>query len=622
MAELNKNQKTAIRHKDGPMLVFSGPGSGKTTVITRRLIFLVRNYGIDPKRILTITFTKAAATEMESRYMASGGEKGVAFSTFHALFFRIIRERFGYSLNMVLSENDKREFLTRTVESYDIETDDVNQTVDTFLMNYGLVKNNLTKTADYTPRDMGKEEFGALYRLYEGYKERNEKIDFDDMMLECYILLKNDSGVLNKWRKKYDYILIDEFQDINRAQYECIKMIACPLNNIFAVGDDDQSIYGFRGASPEFVRKFTEDYSNCRKILLDVNYRSTDQIISISGKIIAKNRQRFPKNIVGTGKNGCRPVLFFCENPSDEADRIVREIIRLHNEQHVPYGEMAVIYRNNLAANAFARRFVKNNIPYYLKDNTYNVYDHWIAKDFCAYADFIWDTDNDEAFARIVNKPSRHVSRLALEDAERMGMSLFYGVMNSDRLSRGTLEELQGFYDDIQRARKFKGREQAEYIYRMIGYEKYLESYAAYKKCSSVFLKEICYEVLDMAGETDDLRKLRGILSEYKNLTSKAALAPGMDSDAVTLTTMHSSKGLEFNTVFIPSIVDGVIPHGNQRAEFDTEEERRLFYVAATRAKERLYFSTFSSIGSRKVKMSGFLREIGVKDPTEKQKNI
>ena len=154
MAELNKNQKTAIRHKDGPMLVFSGPGSGKTTVITRRLIFLVRNYGIDPKRILTITFTKAAATEMESRYMASGGEKGVAFSTFHALFFRIIRERFGYSLNMVLSENDKREFLTRTVESYDIETDDVNQTVDTFLMNYGLVKNNLTKTADFTPRDI------------------------------------------------------------------------------------------------------------------------------------------------------------------------------------------------------------------------------------------------------------------------------------------------------------------------------------------------------------------------------------------------------------------------------------------------------------------------------------
>ena len=198
MVELNENQLKAIKHKDGPMLVFSGPGSGKTTVITQRLIYMVENYGINPRDILTITFTKAAAEEMESRYISAGGKKGVMFSTFHALFFRILRSCFGYTVDMIISENEKREFLSRMVESYDIETDDINQTVDVFLMNAGLIKNNLSNMTEFQPRDMSKEEFNALFRIYEEHKERNEKIDFDDMMYGCYNLLKNDKNLLEK----------------------------------------------------------------------------------------------------------------------------------------------------------------------------------------------------------------------------------------------------------------------------------------------------------------------------------------------------------------------------------------------------------------------------------------
>ncbi len=217
MAKLNDNQIKAVRHFEGPMLVLSGPGSGKTTVITQRLLYLTKKRGVMPNDILTVTFTKAAALEMESRYERAGGEHGVTFSTFHALFFRILREYFKYDVRMIISERDKRDFLTHSIESYGIETDDIDQTIDTFLLNSGLIKNDLQKPKDFEPRDMSADDFWTLFKLYEAHKERNEKIDFDDMMSGCYNLLKNEKQMLDSWRRKYKYILIDEFQDINRA---------------------------------------------------------------------------------------------------------------------------------------------------------------------------------------------------------------------------------------------------------------------------------------------------------------------------------------------------------------------------------------------------------------------
>ena len=613
MAKLNDNQIKAIKHLDGPLLVISGPGSGKTTVITQRIKYMTQKYHISPNDILTITFTKAAAIEMERRYLAAGGEKGVNFSTFHALFFRILREYFGYSLGMVIQESEKRNFLIHTVESYNIETDDIEQTVDTFLLNSGLIKNDLQTSETFEPRDMPKEEFWTLFKIYEAHKERNEKIDFDDMMMGCYNLLKNEKEVLEKWQKKYKYILIDEFQDINRAQYECIKMLSEKHNNVFAVGDDDQSIYGFRGARPEFTKNFLKDYKNCGTVYLDINYRSTEQIIALSRKLISKNKLRFDKNIRGTGRTGAVPSFFFCRDTEEEADRIVKTICMLHNQKGVPYKNIAVIYRNNIASNPFARRFVKQGIPYFLKDNTYDIYDHWIAKDICAYIDFIYDTSDDEAFERIVNKPARRVSRKAIEQAKRFGMSLFYGVMNSEMLGRKGKEELEQLYNDIQTARKLNGRKQAEYIYKYLGYDKYLEDYAAYKKCSSVFLKQIAYEILAVAAETDDIRNLRSLLADYKYQIANAPI-PKIGDDAVTLTTMHSAKGLEFGTVFVTSLVETIVPYGNPKIESEVEEERRLFYVAVTRAKDRLILSSFASMGyNTDVKLSRFLGDLGIR---------
>lgn len=613
MDKLNSGQQEAVKHIQGPLLVLSGPGSGKTTAITERLVYMTEKCGINPRDILTITFTKAAAIEMENRYASAGGRRGVTFSTFHALFFRILREHFHYDIGMLITENEKRRFLSSTVESYGIETDDIDQTVDSFFLNYGLVKNDLQNPKEFEPKEMIKEEFFALYKIYEAHKERNEKIDFDDMMYNCYSLLINDKAVLNKWRKKYKYILIDEFQDINKAQYECIKMLAYPENNIFAVGDDDQSIYSFRGARPDFMQDFAREYKGCSKVYLDINYRSTEQIIALSEKLISKNKIRFNKSIKGTGRQGAVPAFFYCVDEKEEADRIVDTICTLHDKKGVLYKDMAVIYRNNLASNPYARRFVSRGIPYFLKDNTYDVYDHWIAKDICAYVDFINDTSNDEAFERIINRPSRRVSKRVIEQAKRMGMSTFYGVMNSDMLGKKGREELEQLYNDIQAARKLSGRKQAEFIYKYLGYNKYIDDYAAYKRCSSVFLKQIAGEVLSIAAELDDLRGLRRLLADYKFKIASAPV-PDKDDDAVTLTTMHSAKGLEFGTVFIPSLVETIVPHGSPKIDTEVEEERRLFYVAVTRAKSRLILSAFSSMGySTEVKLSRFLGELGIR---------
>lgn len=613
MARLNDNQIKAVRHKNGPMLVLSGPGSGKTTVIVQRLINMTQKLGISAESILTITFTKAAAQEMERRYFKAGGQQGVTFSTFHALFFRILRSYFKYDLGMVISESEKRRFLMETVLSYEIETDDVEQTVDTFLLNSGLLKNDLKTSENFVPKDMSKEEFWTLYKIYEAHKERNCKIDFDDMMLGCYNLLKSEKEVLDRWSAKYDYILIDEFQDINRAQYECVKMLSNRHKNVFAVGDDDQSIYGFRGARPEFMLEFEKDFKGCAKVCLDINYRSTDQIIALSEKLIAKNKMRYSKNIKGCGRSGPVPAFLYFSDAGEEAEKTVETICALHDKKGIPFKSMAVIYRNNLASNPYARRLAARGIAFFMRDMSFDVYGHWIAKDICAYVDFIYDTSNDEAFERIVNKPMRMVSRKAIEQGKRMGMSSFYGVMNCDILGKRGRAELESLYNDIQKARKLKGGKQAAFIYKFLGYEKYLEAYASYKKCSSVFLKQIAGEIISVASELDDLRQLRAVLEDYRYKIANAP-KPQAGDDAVTLTTMHSAKGLEFGTVFVPSLVESIMPNGNALIDHEIEEERRLLYVAVTRARDRLVLSAFDSFeyGSE-VKLSRFLEEIGIR---------
>ena len=620
--KLNLNQRTAVRHKDGPMLVLAGPGSGKTTVIINRIYALLRLYGVPPEKILTITFTKAAAVEMETRFKKiCPNIRGVHFSTFHALFFRMLREKRGITLESVIDEGRKKAFIRKTVEEYCADCEDIEEMGDVFPMNLSLLKNNLDNLKSFKPRDMKLQEFLAVYKVYEAHKRRNELIDFDDMTAMAYELLTEDSEYLSTQQKKYDYILIDEFQDINKAQYECIRLMAEPKNNIFAVGDDDQSIYGFRGASPQFMLDFEKYYKDKggKTILLDTNYRSAENIIRLGGRLISNNKNRFEKDIKGTGRGkGSVKFMLNC-SPSDEADGIAEMIEKLHNEEGVPYGDMAVIYRNNLSSNAFAHRLILRNIPYYLRDNTYNVYDHWIAKDIRAYVDFVDNTDDNDAFFRIVNKPGRMVSKRLLMKADTLSGSVFYNVINADDLTGLAEKNMRILYETVQLARKKQGFERIKYIYDECDYEMYLEDYAAFKKCSVAFLRQIAAEVLSVGREVSDTRLFGRKLDEYKrNITGKAVKA--RNADAVTLTTMHSAKGLEFGTVFVPSLVDMIVPNGSAKLRGETEEERRLFYVASTRARDRLIFSSYTGQENGEyVRLSPFLEEIGIKTLEENE---
>lgn len=612
--KLNSEQIKAAKHKDGPLLVLSGPGSGKTTVIINRIRCLTQIYGINPNKILSITFTKSAALEMKMRYRSiSDGNGAVHFSTFHSLFFRMLREFFGLNLDNVIKENEKCNFIRRAVKDICPECEDIEEMVNTFLLNISLIKNDLRIPEKFEPHDMNKNEFLAIYKVYEAYKERHNKIDFDDMMTGTYNLLKSEPEFLQKQRECYDYILIDEFQDINRVQYECIKMLSFPNNNVFAVGDDDQSIYGFRGASPSFMQNFVNEYKGCDKVYLDKNYRCTDQIIKISEKLIAKNKKRFVKSISGTGSNGQTAQLLINSSSSDEADEIADKICELHDTQGIPYGDMAVIYRNNLSSNAFAHRLILRGIPYYLKDNSYNVYDHWIAKDICAYVNLVFNPHDNDSFFRIVNKPGRMVRKQILLKADTLSGSAFNNVMNAGELNGKARKNMEHLYSIIQIARRKTGFEQLMFIYSGSDYELYLENYSVYKKCSTAFLRQISSEVLSVGKELSDLSMFSDRLAEYSWKIANASV-PKRTDDAVTLTTMHSAKGLEFGTVFIPSLVDMVVPSSSAKIRGETEEERRLLYVAMTRAKNRLFLSTYtnSDMGGS-VRLSPFLEELGIK---------
>ena len=593
------------------IIVTAPAGCGKTTAMVSKIAWeLSSGHILSNKKVLAMTFSVNAAMKIKDalktllpnlvenvqQYISK-----VDVANYHNFAMRILFKH-GYCLNGEFTHLSEFKIV-----------DEDSPLLNTFITSADSDK--LKKVNDAVKASNKEDLIAALDDYWEILKRKlitNHVITYNGILISAIKLLRK-TQISSFYKQYYQMIIIDEFQDINRAQYECIKMLSEKHNNVFAVGDDDQSIYGFRGARPEFTKNFLKDYKNCGTVYLDINYRSTEQIIALSRKLISKNKLRFDKNIRGTGRTGAVPSFFFCRDTEEEADRIVKTICVLHNQKGVPYKNIAVIYRNNIASNPFARRFVKQGIPYFLKDNTYDIYDHWIAKDICAYIDFIYDTSDDEAFERIVNKPARRVSRKVIEQAKRFGMSLFYGVMNSEMLGRKGKEELEQLYNDIQTARKLNGRKQAEYIYKYLGYDKYLEDYAAYKKCSSVFLKQIAYEILAVAAETDDIRNLRSLLADYKYQIANAPI-PKIGDDAVTLTTMHSAKGLEFGTVFVTSLVETIVPYGNPKIESEVEEERRLFYVAVTRAKERLILSSFASMGyNTDVKLSRFLGDLGIR---------
>lgn len=607
--KLNTAQQKAVCHETGPMLVLAGPGSGKTTVLLCRISRLLERGLAKPQEILALTFSKAAAEEMKSRFENLNGVSGVSFGTFHSIFFRILRSRYGWNVEQIFQEEERRSILRNSIEAEKWDIPDLEEYISQFFSQLSLMNSELEQPNHFTPVGMPVEEFRKLYRAYEGYKERHEKLDFDDMLTQCYQLLREDAAVREYWQRKYKFILVDEFQDVNQAQFACLQILAEKHQNLFVVGDDDQSIYAFRGARPDFLLHFPTLYPAAKKVTLNTNYRSTERIVNLAERVIGNNEVRFVKNMKGIGEAGDKVTFFLAEDAAKEAAHIAEKIGRLLDEG-VPLTEIAVIYRTNLQGGAFARELYKRGIPYDLRDNSGNVYEHWVAKDLLAYLLLAENEESDSALRRILNKPKRYIGKDLLAEAEAMPYTLLRSFFVCPSLKGWQEENLENLRIDLNQIRKRTPYDALKYIRKVIGYDEYLEEFAAYRRTSAQVLQEIADEIMETAKDCADVRNFREQLERLSLQMKEQSRKKGQKRNGVALMTMHGAKGLEFRAVFLPSLVEGIVPH--EKGMDTIAEERRLFYVAMTRASEKLCLSAILQRYEKERKPSRFLAEMGL----------
>ena len=607
--KLNTAQQKAVCHETGPMLVLAGPGSGKTTVLLCRISRLLERGLAKPQEILALTFSKAAAEEMKSRFENLNGASGVSFGTFHSIFFRILRSRYGWNVEQIFQEEERRNILRNSIEAEKWDIPDLEEYISQFFSQLSLMNSELEQPNRFTPVGMPVEEFRKLYRAYEGYKERHEKLDFDDMLTQCYQLLREDAAVREYWQRKYKFILVDEFQDVNQAQFACLQILAEKHQNLFVVGDDDQSIYAFRGARPDFLLHFPTLYPAAKKVTLNTNYRSTERIVNLAERVIGNNEVRFVKNMKGIGEAGDKVTFFLAEDAAKEAAHIAEKIGRLLDEG-VPLTEIAVIYRTNLQGGAFARELYKRGIPYDLRDNSGNVYEHWVAKDLLAYLLLAENEESDSALRRIPNKPKRYIGKDLLAEAETMPYTLLRSFFVCPSLKGWQEENLENLRIDLNQIRKRTSYDAVKYIRKVIGYDEYLEEFAAYRRTSAQVLQEIADEIMETAKDCADVRSFREQLERLSLQMKEQSRKKGQKRNGVALMTMHGAKGLEFRAVFLPSLVEGIVPH--EKGMDTVAEERRLFYVAMTRASEKLCLSAILQRYEKERKPSRFLAEMGL----------
>lgn len=607
--KLNTAQQKAVCHETGPMLVLAGPGSGKTTVLLCRISRLLERGLAKPQEILALTFSKAAAEEMKSRFENLNGASGVSFGTFHSIFFRILRSRYGWNVEQIFQEEERRSILRNSIEAEKWDIPDLEEYISQFFSQLSLMNSELEQPNRFMPVGMPVEEFRKLYRAYEGYKERYEKLDFDDMLTQCYQLLREDAAVREYWQRKYKFILVDEFQDVNQAQFACLQILAEKHQNLFVVGDDDQSIYAFRGARPDFLLHFPTLYPAAKKVTLNTNYRSTERIVNLAERVIGNNEVRFVKNMKGIGEAGDKVTFFLAEDAAKEAAHIAEKIGRLLDEG-VPLTEIAVIYRTNLQGGAFARELYKRGIPYDLRDNSGNVYEHWVAKDLLAYLLLAENEESDSALRRILNKPKRYIGKDLLAEAEAMPYTLLRSFFVCPSLKGWQEENLENLRIDLNQIRKRTPYDALKYIRKVIGYDEYLEEFAAYRRTSAQVLQEIADEIMETAKDCADVRSFREQLERLSLQMKEQSRKKGQKRNGVALMTMHGAKGLEFRAVFLPSLVEGIVPH--EKGMDTVAEERRLFYVAMTRASEKLCLSAILQRYEKERKPSRFLAEMGL----------
>lgn len=604
----NSSQKRAIAHLSGPMMVLAGPGSGKTSVIVERTAYMTGEGKIPSSSVLVVTFSRAAAVEMKERFLKFTGQSStrVTFGTFHGVFYGILKQAYNLTSANILSEEEKNGILRELALNFGGELASEGDFTEEIAKEISMVKGNRISLEHYYSSCCPDEVFRQIYGAYGNMLRERRKLDFDDMLLSCYELFDKRKDILRAWQQKFRYILVDEFQDINQLQYDIVRLLAEPENNLFIVGDDDQSIYHFRGARPEIMLNFTKDYPGAEKVVLDVNYRCSKRILDSAMKVIGRNKTRFQKELSTPNQEG-EPVRL-CEyaNPREEYLSVTAEL-RKRLEQGENLENTAVLLRTNQEAEGLIAALMERQIPFTMKEKLPNLFQHWICRNLLAYMRFAQGERSRKLFLEIMNRPNRYISR----DAVVSGREISF-------------EQLRDFYKDKDwmcdrlttmetHLRILKGLPPyaaINFIRKGMGYEEYLQEYALYRKIKPEELGEILDRLSESAKGMNTLKEWEEYIEDYTRKLEEQA--GKQKKEGVQILTLHGAKGLEFDRVYILNVNEGSIPYRKAVLAPAVEEERRLFYVGMTRARKFLTLCYVKKQYEKEREPSRFLKEAGL----------
>lgn len=632
----NPNQEKAINHTTGPAVILAGPGSGKTYVTVHRIQHLITHHGVDPAHILVITFTKAAAREMQERFfhLMKPSKPPVWFGTFHAVFYHTLKQSAQYRGYTIITESEKRKLIKNIVRMQKrfayIKEEDYEKLIKAISTAKNMSDFHTSVSGDTNPEqnlilktsadnmqicllskniplsEMTEDDFIFLLSEYQKYLTEFRQMDFDDIMIHCEALLVQNPEMLKKWQAQFQYILIDEFQDIAPEQYRIMRLLAAPDNNVFIVGDDDQSIYRFRGASPANMQQFLKDYPEAEQILLNVNYRCQRQIVEASLAVVSENKERFIKEIEAVHTNGEGVCCNIFDTQEEEQAFLIARIKAQVQDEMLRHS--AIICRTNYECALWAQLLEQNKIPYQLKDVPKSRFSHFIVKDLSAYLELAAGSRRRSLFLRIMNRPVRYIRRESLT-TEEITEQLWKQYYRDTPVIQEAIDTL---FRELECIRGKKPYLAVRYIRNVIGYDSYLtDKYGAEQ---SKELLQIADEFQEFVRQFTSYEEVKHSINEYEELLSRQKEAAKNVSDAdkngIELLTMHASKGLEYDSVYLPGCIEGKIPSKKAVTEADLEEERRMFYVAMTRAKNNLYISAVKGKTGKDVP-SRFLKAIG-----------
>lgn len=609
---LTTQQIQAMNHFKGPALILAVPGSGKTTVLLNRISNLIENHSVKPEQILSITFSKSQGIDMERRFTRKFPQfKGkITFKTIHAFCYEIVKNYMKFkNIKKTLIEGDnqvnknlllKRKFFEITHEKLSDET------VNDFFSLYDYTKNKMINFETYVRKNKfisNRVSILKLYEIYENLKNEYSYMDFNDLLILANEYITNDENLLKSIKKRYKFFQVDEGQDTSTLQFEIIRKIVYPENNIFVVADDDQSIYSFRGASPENLLNFEKFYPNLKTFLMNYNFRSTKNIIKISNKLISENKNRYEKNSVHTNDENSKIMLFKVKNAKIQMREIYKKLLELPKDETI-----GILYRNNISSIYIANCFLENNLDFFVKENKFDFYSNRILSDIKNILIFSEDTTNLKAFKKICFKLNSYIKWDFINKIEYKSHDdcVLETLLNLDGLNNFYLKKFNSLRNNFKKLKKLSMKYKIDFIINEIGYGEFLENYNDFSNVNSNLMIDILKYI------SLDLNDFEEFLDKLENIKEKLKISTKSESNTY-ISTIHSSKGLEYDNVFIIDLVDGEFPQKNILNSTDKtllEEERRLFYVAMTRAKKSLFLFTVKERNEIPVKQSVFYDEL------------